>query len=185
MTPAQSIKTCLRKYASFSGRASRSEFWWFALFSLSVLLLFTLLADLIFGINEYTITTRPDPEHDLNITKKVQTSFAHPIKNSVLSLSLATIFLPFFSAASRRHHDMGWPAFAPKASFVFLLMVAGITLLWPLLLGDVSRAFSAFLLLVISYFALAALVPFTLFLSLFPSQPHSNQFGPNPHEVTP
>ena len=27
-----SIKTCFKKYADFSGRASRSEFWWFELF---------------------------------------------------------------------------------------------------------------------------------------------------------
>lgn len=28
----ESVKTCLTKYADFSGRASRSEYWWFALF---------------------------------------------------------------------------------------------------------------------------------------------------------
>jgi len=28
-----SIQTCFKKYAVFSGRASRSEFWWFALFT--------------------------------------------------------------------------------------------------------------------------------------------------------
>lgn len=27
----ESIKTCFGKYATFSGRARRSEFWWFAL----------------------------------------------------------------------------------------------------------------------------------------------------------
>ena len=26
------VKTCLTKYASFSGRATRSEYWWFILF---------------------------------------------------------------------------------------------------------------------------------------------------------
>jgi len=31
MNIQQSIQTCLTKYAGFSGRASRSEFWWFAL----------------------------------------------------------------------------------------------------------------------------------------------------------
>jgi len=29
-----SIQTCFKKYAEFSGRASRSEFWWFVLFGL-------------------------------------------------------------------------------------------------------------------------------------------------------
>jgi len=32
----QSISTCLSKYATFSGRASRSEYWWFVLFSVLV-----------------------------------------------------------------------------------------------------------------------------------------------------
>ncbi len=31
MTPVQAISTCLRKYVTFSGHASRSEFWWFAI----------------------------------------------------------------------------------------------------------------------------------------------------------
>ena len=32
MTFTESIKTCFTKYAGFSGRASRSEYWWFFLF---------------------------------------------------------------------------------------------------------------------------------------------------------
>jgi DNA-binding CsgD family transcriptional regulator len=32
MTFFESIRTCLTKFAEFNGRASRSEFWWFALF---------------------------------------------------------------------------------------------------------------------------------------------------------
>jgi len=29
MSIQESVTTCLKKYATFSGRASRSEFWWF------------------------------------------------------------------------------------------------------------------------------------------------------------
>lgn len=32
MTFQESIKVCFSKYADFSGRALRSEYWWFALF---------------------------------------------------------------------------------------------------------------------------------------------------------
>ena len=32
MTFQESIKVCFSKYADFSGRAIRSEYWWFALF---------------------------------------------------------------------------------------------------------------------------------------------------------
>lgn len=31
MDPVTSVTTCLSKYATFSGRASRPEFWWFTL----------------------------------------------------------------------------------------------------------------------------------------------------------
>lgn len=34
----ESVKTCFRKWIAFSGRASRSEFWWFALFLIVFLL---------------------------------------------------------------------------------------------------------------------------------------------------
>jgi len=36
MNFTQSISTCMRKYVTFSGRATRSEFWWFCLFSVLV-----------------------------------------------------------------------------------------------------------------------------------------------------
>ena len=32
--PVDAVRICLRKYVDFDGRASRSEFWWFALFIL-------------------------------------------------------------------------------------------------------------------------------------------------------
>ena len=36
MNFGQAISSCLSKYATFSGRASRPEFWWFALFQFLV-----------------------------------------------------------------------------------------------------------------------------------------------------
>jgi len=34
MNFGESISTCMGKYATFSGRASRSEYWWFYLFTI-------------------------------------------------------------------------------------------------------------------------------------------------------
>lgn len=34
MTFVESVRTCFSKYADFSGRAQRPEFWWWALFNL-------------------------------------------------------------------------------------------------------------------------------------------------------
>ena len=36
MNFTQSISTCMKKYVTFSGRATRSEFWWFYLFTVLV-----------------------------------------------------------------------------------------------------------------------------------------------------
>lgn len=36
MTFQEAIKVCLNKYADFTGRASRAEFWWFYLFCVIV-----------------------------------------------------------------------------------------------------------------------------------------------------
>lgn len=33
MSFGQAVSTCLRKYAEFTGRARRSEYWWFILFA--------------------------------------------------------------------------------------------------------------------------------------------------------
>jgi uncharacterized membrane protein YhaH (DUF805 family) len=43
MTPIDSVRTCFGKYATFSGRASQAEFWWFFGFTLILLTLAGLL----------------------------------------------------------------------------------------------------------------------------------------------
>ena len=45
MTFAESIQTCFRKYANFKGRATKSEYWWFALFFVIVNIASGLLGD--------------------------------------------------------------------------------------------------------------------------------------------
>ena len=43
-------KTCLGKYANFSGRASRPEFWWFFLFQVLALIVSGILGELVYGL---------------------------------------------------------------------------------------------------------------------------------------
>ena len=47
MSPTDSVRTCLRNYAAFGGRAPRSEFWWFVLF-------FYLVVGVLVSIDEGT-----------------------------------------------------------------------------------------------------------------------------------
>ena len=46
---AQAVKTCLNKYATFSGRAQRSEYWYFFLFMIVVNIVASVLDSAIFG----------------------------------------------------------------------------------------------------------------------------------------
>lgn len=52
MTFVDSIKSCISKYATFNGRAPRSEFWWFSLFSFlaqNVVAAFFAVIGIVFG----------------------------------------------------------------------------------------------------------------------------------------
>jgi uncharacterized membrane protein YhaH (DUF805 family) len=44
------VKSCLTQYASFSGRATRPEFWWFFLFQILALVVTSMLGDLAYSI---------------------------------------------------------------------------------------------------------------------------------------
>lgn len=46
----QAISACFSKYASFTGRASRPEFWWFFLFQVLASLAATMLSELLNGL---------------------------------------------------------------------------------------------------------------------------------------
>ena len=49
MSFGDAVRTCLNKYATFDGRASRSEFWWFYLFT-ALATFVVYLIPLFFGI---------------------------------------------------------------------------------------------------------------------------------------
>lgn len=50
MSFVQAVQVCLRKYVDFSGRAVRSEFWWFALFQLIVMIIASMLGETVYAV---------------------------------------------------------------------------------------------------------------------------------------
>ena len=46
----QAVKSCLTQYATFSGRAPRSEYWWFFLFQLLVMVAASMIGDVVYGL---------------------------------------------------------------------------------------------------------------------------------------
>lgn len=165
MTFRQAILTCLRKYFTFSGRASRSEYWWF--------FLFTILGGLIFGAMEGFIN---------GVTRT-------PNGPTILSgaFNIAT-FIPGLAVGWRRMHDTGrsglylfYPLIALIGLGTFIGMFGGNLET----LGDPTTASTGFGIIVMIALLIIALSPLIVLWWLTrPSQPGQNQYGPNPHEVS-
>ena len=83
MTFADSIITVFSKYTDFSGRASRSEFWWFYLFTTIVSVPIQIIDGVVFGL-----------EYGDSIS-------------SLSQLWSLAILLPTLAAGVRRIHDHG------------------------------------------------------------------------------
>ena len=97
-----SMKTCFNKYATFSGRASRSEYWFFILFGILGGIV-TLIIDVM--ILDYSIESEYTPI------------------NLIFSLIL---IIPSIAVACRRLHDVnksGW------WQLIWLTIIGGILLL--------------------------------------------------------
>jgi uncharacterized membrane protein YhaH (DUF805 family) len=105
MSFADAVRTCLTKYAVFDGRARRSEFWWF--------FLFTTLVSVVTGIIDSVIGT--DYGNGVN----------GGALNTITSLAL---LLPSIAVGSRRLHDTGrsgwWQLlwFAICIGWIFLII---------------------------------------------------------------
>jgi uncharacterized membrane protein YhaH (DUF805 family) len=50
MTFGESISTCFSKYATFDGRASRSEYWWWFLFSVLAAMAAAMVSETLYGL---------------------------------------------------------------------------------------------------------------------------------------
>ena len=86
MTFTESISTCLTKYADFTGRAKRPEFWWFAL-----------------GL--WIVSLVLMPTYWSTLSDPYMNEFPPGlILSAIISLAL---MLPYLAAAVRRLHDTG------------------------------------------------------------------------------
>jgi len=123
MTFGQSIKTCFRKYAVFKGRACRSEFWWFTLFTFLV----SVALDFLLGL--FMIPLIFKGQFNAESISGVSTPFS--IVSLVVGLAL---LLPSLGVLVRRLHDLnksGWWIgifYIVEAILIVLMTVAGLTL---------------------------------------------------------
>lgn len=98
MTFGQSIKTCFSQYATFSGRASRSEYWWWVLFQNLIILPFYVT---VMSNNFMAVLWG---EESIGSTTASGGALFAGIILSILCLGL---FLPSLAVLFRRLHDSG------------------------------------------------------------------------------
>lgn len=107
LTFVQAVETCLDKYTDFSGRASRSEFWWFLLFEVIVGIAAGLISGFFIELGVGGLTG--------SLAKWL------PI------FAQLGLLIPHFAVGARRLHDTGrtgwWMilAFLPPLSLVLFI----------------------------------------------------------------
>ena len=163
MTFIKAIKTCFRKYATFSGHASRPEFWWF------VLLLAT--ASLVAG-------NVPIIRFEDELTRSVSFGIFFglgPRPTWTVNIYTALFTISFLAVLSRRIQDVGY-AGSNLIVFPFVAYAASMLVL---------KAFPTQQVLTgLNYVNLAIFACILLIVALSRSQSSSNQYGPNPMEAT-
>lgn len=146
------VRLGFKKYFQFRGRAQRSEFWWFQLFTWLVMLVLIIIDMSIFGYED------SDPE---------------PFSNFWFIVT----FIPTLSIGWRRLHDIGksgWWSLLWLAPLIWAT-VAGITLF------SSEGSFELIGVLAVSLGVIATLAAFiyVIVLCATDSEPYDNHFGPS------
>ena len=93
---------CLKNYTNFSGRARRSEYWFFILFHFIFMIALIFLANLFDGFSLI--------EDDLN--------FVESLPLILYGIYFAAVLIPTLAVTARRLHDMG-----KSGTWVFIYFV--------------------------------------------------------------
>ncbi|MAS43428.1 MAG: DUF805 domain-containing protein [Rhodobacteraceae bacterium] len=180
---ADAVRVCLGKYVTFSGRASRSEFWYFVLAAILLSLAASALDMALFGETETaTLST------DTGEAASASVSGPTPI-GGLVGLAL---FLPLLAANWRRLHDTGragWWCLLPHAIGVIGLVLGMVlggsaALLEGFDPGPAAEAVAAggvgLLVLGILFAPAVAYIVLIVWLASR-GEPGANRFGPPPH----
>lgn len=87
MNLTTAVATCFSKYATFSGRARRAEYWWFVLFNI--------LANIVLSIADSVV---------LGVGSRAMHDGGPQLLSGLYSLA---VFLPSLAVGVRRLHDTG------------------------------------------------------------------------------
>lgn len=176
----EAVRTCLKKYCDFKGRARRSEFWWFVLFIFLCSLVVSFLTSMCLSFLD------------------VDTVLGAQLGTIISTVAMLFFVIPHFAVLTRRLHDTGrsgwWVAVLVLLLVAYLVSYAIVML--PLLgkmefsndpfalakLMTDAMASSPIASTVMSFSSIPMLILglVILIFSLFDSKWGSNKYGPSP-----
>jgi len=114
------VKSVFGKYASFTGRAPRSEFWWFYLFAVVV--------SLVLNVIDVALGWVVDVGSDTPADSSPFLSFFNADIGALSTVWAVVLILPYISVMVRRLHDTDrsgwwwWIQLIPCVGFIVLLV---------------------------------------------------------------
>ena len=177
MSFTDAVQTGFRKYVVFSGKASRSEYWWFFVFLLLANTACGAIDSVIFG-NDLI------EEHVIDAQTYATIKTTGPVQSTFWLLTV----LPFLAASWRRMHDAG-----RSGLFLFLPVIIVLAFgfgaasfgVMPDDVGWSGHVGVAALIVTAGLLSLLISVILLLWWLTRPSQCTTNDYGPDPNEVTP
>lgn len=145
------VKTALNKFATFSGRASRSEYWWFYLFTYLVSLTGSILTGIL------------------------------PLFGIFFGIGILALIIPTLSVTVRRLHDTGKSGWWIVATSVVPALLLVPVVLSAVAAGDSSLALAGIFLAVplLGLLVIAGYITLFVFM-LLPGDEGTNKYGESP-----
>ena len=173
----EAVKTCLKKSFVFKGRARRSEFWWWTLFST------------VFG---FTVSLPAEEISEDNVLLTVL--YALGLLALCVYLGIAN-----FAVATRRLHDIGRSGWWYGATLIFgvvwtvWMVVKMFGIIGGMNPAHVDVESDAFTFTVLKEMWAVVLIPYVIYIAYSilllvwyckDSQPGANKYGENPKGIT-
>nr|NUR38199.1 DUF805 domain-containing protein [Sphingomonas sp.] len=153
LSPVEWAVRPFKKFAVFSGRAPRAEYWWFYLGTVIVQIPLTIIDKMIGGFGDFSLFSS--------------------------LFSLATL-IPWLAVTVRRLHDTersGWWLLLLVAAFAFIGIMLAIGVATPGL-GSTGATFTGMIIAIL--LILVASITFLVFMVL-PGTDGPNSYGPDPY----
>ena len=155
--PVNAIRSCLRQYVGFSGRAPRSEFWWWSICAGLVLVIVLMV---LLGLEETDLESA-DPDAD-----------SGSIAVTILWIAL---FIPSLAVTVRRLHDTDWSGW-----WALSTMLCGAVPVYAAAFGAFALGVLASTAVLLPYLAASAVSLIVFVRMFFPGTRGDNRFGADP-----